>query len=597
MMKIKISSILLALSMLSIWLMPATVRAYNLTLEPTQGPVGTEVTIPATCTYGSGDYQLYWGEADNKLLDQGAIDDSCMSIIFTVPEATKGNHKVTLKIAGNSFDREFNVMPSITLSSEHGITDSDLTITGTGFNSNEPDIQITYDGNPATDAVKADSNGSWQHTLKVPNSTRGEHIIDAGGTTPASEVEDRIFTVTPKTSLSPTSGWVGTKVNIAGNGFAGGETNIVVTYDGMAAKTGVAADSQGSWETTFSIPTSSKGSHKVGVYGAVTPKTDTAEITFTVSPGIKLDLVTGHLGDSIYPGDNLWISGFGFEENEAGIKITFDGMLVASGFNADAQGSWTTRFEVPPSPGGEHAVNASGDTTQSGDIADALLVVSPAIDINSTSGAIGDEVTISGTGFGKSQTLNITYDGRQMVTDSTSDAKGDFTATFKIPESPAGNHTITVMDATASAVSASFTVESTPPATPQLLSPEAGSKVGFIGETIITFDWSDIDDPSGVHYLLEISESPDWTGSILRKESLTQSQYTLSENEALARGEYYWRVKAIDGAENQSAWSTEQLVKSGSMELWLLIVIILGVIGVTAIVWRVLSISRKGGWR
>lgn len=596
MLKVKVLASLLALLWLAMCLTPTPINAASLTLNPSKGIVGTEVAIPSACNYGDGNYYLYWGEAA-QLLSQGVIDEGCLSITFVVPEAARGKHKVTLKVADDSFDNEFTVMPSISLSTNQGSVGSNLTVTGKGFNSNETGITISYDGNPIETGIEASNKGSWQSTLKVPASSRGDHVIDAEGTTPATEVDDQTFTVTPQINISPTSGWVGSVISIAGSGFSSGETNITVTYDGLAAKTGITSDSTGSWQSSFSIPTSTKGSHKVDAYGAVTPEDDVAELSFTVSPGIKLELASGYLGGAIHTGDSLWASGVGFEGNEAGIQVTFDGTLIASGIIADAKGSWSAQIEVPPSPKGEHTIDASGDTTKASDIADATIVISPGIEINPDSGAIGDDIFVRGTGFGGSQVITISYDGSQVATSSTTDAKGSFTASFKIPKSQAGDHAVTVTDATASVASTSLSVESTPPPTPRLISPEAGSRIGFVGKTVITFDWSDVDDPSGIYYLLEISPNTDFSGAMIRKEGLTQSEYTITDDEALTKGEYFWRVKAIDGAENQSDWTNGQLFRVGVMEWWLLTVIIIAGIAMLAIIWRIISISRRGSWK
>ncbi len=596
-MKVKASATVLALLSLAICLIPTSIDAAgSLSLSPSQGTVGTKVAIPAMCGYGEGQYYLYWGEAE-QLLSQGELVEGCASLTFTIPEAARGEHKVTLRIGTESFERKFTVMPSISLSTNEGTVGSNLTVTGKGFNSNESAININYDGSPVETEIKAGSKGSWQSTFNVPASSRGEHIIDAEGTTPATEVDDQIFTVTPQINISPTSGWVGTVISIAGTGFGSGETNIKVTYDGLATKTGITSDATGSWQSSFSIPTSAKGSHKIDAYGATTTEADVAEVTFTVSPGIKLELASGHLGGNIHIGDSLWVSGVGFEVNEAEIKITFDGTMIASGITADAKGSWSTQIEVPPSTKGEHTVDASGDTTKASDVADTIIVISPEMEINPTSGAIGDDVIVSGTAFGGNQALTISYDGNQVVAGSTTNAKGNFTASFKVPKSQAGDHTVTVTDAVASVASSTFSVESTPPPTPQPLSPEAGSRIGFVGKTVITFDWSDVDDPSGICYLLEVSQSADFSGVMTHKEGLTQSQYTLTGDEALAKGEYYWRVKAIDGAENQGEWTNGQFFKVGVTEWWLLAVIIIAGIGIIGIIWRIVHISRRGSWK
>ena len=78
---------------------------------------------------------------------------------------------------------------------------------------------------------------------------------------------------------------------------------------------------------------------------------------------------------------------------------------------------------------------------------------------------------------------------------------------------------------------------------------------------------------------------------------LPQSQYILTEDEALSKGDYYWRVKAIDGAENESDWTNVQLLKIGIMEWWQLVLAIIGGIAVIAVIVRIISLSRRGSWK
>lgn len=595
-MKVGATVTALALLALAVCLIPVPVHAGSLSLNLAQGIVGTNVTIPSVSGYGMGNYQLYWGETD-QLIGQGEIKQGVASIAFIVPEAARGKHKVTLKIAGDFFTTEFIVIPSISLSVDQGPVGSNLVVIGRGFNGNESGIQIVYDGSPLETGITASNKGSWQSIFKVPASSRGQHTIDAMGTTPASEVEDKTFTVTPKIDINPSSGWVGTVVGIYGSGFANGETNIKVTYDGGTIKTGIAADAKGSWESNFSIPASAKGGHEVLAYGAITPEIDVTAASFSVSPGIRLEPVSGYLGGAINVGDSLWVSGVGFEVNETSIKVTFDGTLVVSNIVADAKGSWSDRLEVPPCTKGEHIIDASGEISKASDIVDAVIIISPKMELSPTSGAIGTDITVHGTGFSANQIITISYDGAKVTTGAATDTKGDFTTSFKIPKGKAGDHTVTVTDAKASVFSSNLSVESTPPPTPHLISPEAGAEFGFIGKTTVTFDWSDVEDPSGVYYVLEISPSADFAGTVIRKEGLTASEYTLTEDNALAKGNYYWRVRAEDGAENQSDWTNGQLFKVGGINWWLLLVIALVAIVVIIIIWRFVSVSRRDEWK
>jgi hypothetical protein len=581
--------LLLAVSLISV----PIAAAASLTLDLYKGPVGTQVSIPNPAAYGTGTYQLYWGETDQQIA-QGDISQDSTPIDFIIPEAAKGKQKVTLKMGNDYFTTEFTVTPSIGINSEKGTVGSNLTVTGRGFNGNESGIQILYDSSPAETGINANNKGSWQITFKIPPSSRGKHVIDAEGVTPATEIEDRDFTVVPKIDTNPASGWVGAVVGVAGSGFGSGETNIKVKYDDITVKTGIFADSKGSWESTFSVPTSAKGSHEINAFGAVTPDGDVMKANFNVSPAIKLELASGYLGGAISVGDSLWVSGIGFESNETNIQVTFDGTLVASNIVADAKGSWSDILEVPTCTKGEHSINASGATTKTSDIIDATVVISPKIELSPVSGAVDTDVTVHGTGFSANQIITISYDGVEVNTGTATNAKGEFTTSFKIPKSKAGDHTVTVTDAKASIFSANLNVESTPPPTPRLVSPEAGAEFSSIGKTTVVFDWADVEDPSGVYYVLEISPSADFAGTVIRKDGLTASEYRLTDGEALGKGNYYWRVKAEDGAENQSEWTNGQLFKVGGLDWWLLIVIAVAAIVVIVVIWRFVSIRHRG---
>jgi hypothetical protein len=595
-MKIGAAGTALAILLLAACLIPIPVLADSLSLNTSEGVVGTSVTIPAATGYGIGNYELYWGETD-LLIGQGEIKQGVSSIAFVVPEATRGKHKVTLKIAGNFFTTDFTVIPAIGLSSTDGIVGSNVTIAGKGFNANESNIQVLYDGSSIQSGIVAGNKGSWQITIKIPPSSGGQHFIDAGGTTPASEVEDKKFTVIPEIEINPTSGWVNTVVGIYGSGFASGETNIKVTYDGGTVKTDIAADAKGSWQSSFSIPSSSRGNHQIEAYGAMTNEINVQPTSFSVSPGIKLEPVSGYLGGAIYVGDSLYVSGVGFEANETGIRVTYDGALVLSDITADTKGSWSDKLTVPSSSKGEHIIDASGEITKASDIQDVVVIVSPEVELNPASGAIGSDITVHGTGFAANQVITISYDGTKIASNAATDAKGVFTTSFKVPPSKAGDHTVTVTDPTAAVSSLNFSVESVPPPTPSLISPEAGSEFGFFGKTAVAFRWSTVDDPSGVYYVLEVSPSPDFAGTIIRKEGLTVTEYTLSDAETLTKGNYYWRVRAVDGAGNQSDWTNGQLFKVGGLDWWLILLIAVGVIVVIGIIWRFVSVGRRDKWK
>ena len=97
-----------------------------------------------------------------------------------------------------------------------------------------------------------------------------------------------------------------------------------------------------------------------------------------------------------------------------------------------------------------------------------------------------------------------------------------------------------------------------------LLLPEDATEA----EAEIYFDWENVDDPSGVTYTLQIATDVDFNTVVLEKEDLTSSEYFITEGEVLLptmkEAPYHWKVKAVDGAFNESEWSTPMSLYIGS---------------------------------
>ncbi len=597
-MKVKAIAALLALMFISALILPAAAQAESLTLEPVQGAVNSNVNIPAFCQYGEGEYFLYWGEG-NQLIKQGSVTKTgCQPITFQVPQSPRGKHMVTLRVGSKSFQKEYTVLGSITIGSKKGTAGTEVAVQGYGFNARETGIKIMMDSNVLASGIEATASGSWLYTLKIPASSKGNHPITASGaSTPASEAREQVFSVTPSMTINPSSGWVGRVINAAGSGFGSAETNIAVLYDDLLVKTNVSADLSGSWQVSFSIPASSKGVHKVDARGATTTLEDVTDAQFTVSPGIKVEQASGRLGDVINVGDTLFVNGFGFLENEPNIRVTFDGLQAVGSIMADAHGSWSSQFAVPASTRGEHAVDSFGDATKSGDVSAYTVVITAELSINPAGGAVGENTLLTGSGFGASQPLTITYDARKITSSATTDSKGSFSTAFKPPASVTGNHLVTVSDGTHATGSVTFNIESTAPQAPSPISPGAGFKAGIMESKPIDFKWSAVEDPSGVVYALEMSQKADFSGSVVRKDNLEKPEYTLPAGEKPQPGEYYWRVRATDLAGNASEWSRSQLIVfSGFDFVWPIVGIIAGLAVIGLVIWRIRAISNKGGW-
>ena len=582
-MKSKVSALALCLTLLLTFCSVSIVRAAGMT--PSAGVVGTTVTISALA---SGSYSIRWDGVEVK---QGTLPGGG-SVTFTVPDSSGGDHTVAIEnpLGNQVLSAPFSVLPSIGVDPNSGVVGNSVTVTGKGFAANESSIKVTYGGTEMKTGITASDKGLWSATFSIPNSAKGSHTVDASGsTTKAGDVPDATLTVSPKITLSPVSGGVGTSVTVRGTGFGKDEGSIRVTYDGNEAKTGITADSKGSWSVSFAVPSSVKGVHTVDALGASTEAGDVTDVTFFVSSAVKIKPESGYVGDSIT------VEGCGFGSNESGITVTLDGSVAKSNITANGEGCWTTSLVIPESAGGSRFIDAYSSSTTATDVADAKLNIVSKMVIEPAEGYVGCDVAVNGTGFGADKELTIKYDNVAVAANAVSDAQGNFQASFKAPKSPGGKHNVIASDAGGASASGVFTMETTPPSLPQIVSPKDGQRVGFFDRAAPTFKWADVSDPSGVYYSLQVSsDQSDFATTVLNKENLVGSKYTVTDNETLLRGKYYWRIKAVDGAGNDSGWTTPILVKIGLMPLWAFILIAVVAIAFITRLYVLMKNAKRG---
>ncbi len=594
-MKFKVLIPLIIMVGISFLLIPAAPPAEAATiasLEPNIGEVGQSLKLTGSISCG-GNYKIYWGSIKEENVVAQGHSTACAYLVtqFRVPETFKGRHRVIIVDLQNGEEAsyDFTVVPAIKTSVEKGPVETVAIINGTGFAAFESDIQVIFEGTTVQQGITADIKGSWKTNAKIPASTKGTHHIQAAGAlTYINEVGYVNFEVTPKISLEPTFGGVGTIVNVKGTGFTAGERGILINFDDKQVKSGISADNSGSFNTTFNVPEVEKRDHTVNVYIGNSKITEAGDVIFTVGTALTLQ------PDSGFVGDKITVFGSGFAANETDIKILYDDTQIASGITADTNGIWTTTFTLPDSIAGGHPVTASGKSTMSQNVKGQSFNILSQLLVNPASGEVGAQAEVTGKGFGKNQKVSIVYDEVQLTQDITTDIKGNFSAKFEIPVSPGEEHQINAIDNADNKAAVTFFTETTPPALPSPVSPPANTKIGLIGKQAVTFKWSEVNDLSGVEYTLEISREADFQSPILQKRNLTKNEYAMTEAEALEQGSYYWRVKAVDGAGNESNWTTAQVftVSGLKMSIFLIISGII-IIALIIILWRFTPLIRR----
>ncbi|MFC1968371.1 IPT/TIG domain-containing protein [Chloroflexota bacterium] len=540
----------------------------KISLSPLSGAVGRSVSVTGSGFAASS--SIYITYAGAQVANTASDTHGSFSAIFTVPVSARGSHTVLARDAsGNSDTGTFTVSAGVSLSLTSGPVGSTVAITGNGFASNSR-ITVTYDGAPVTtipSAPLSDAKGSFSFAFTVPDSTRGGHAVRASDA--ALSGATATFTVKPDISLSATTGAVGTTVTITGTRFTA-SSSITITYDGTQVGTS-ACNTVGGFTAAFTIPASVSGVHNIRASDSAG---GWAESSFTVTPVITVPPT------SVTVGPGVSAAGAGFPAGSS-ISITYDGSQVATSA-ADSLGSFAATFTVPPSVKGEHTVGASSGT----DKTEATITVVPGLSLSLAEGHVGATVDIAGTGFAANSSITVAYDGATVAT-LTSDATGSLAASLVIPTGKGGEHTLSASD-TDSKAQSTFALETTPPPAPEPLLPVPDTTERVLGSATISLDWSDVTDPSGVSYSLEVADNSDFYTPVLTKEGLADSEFTLTGEESLSRGVYYWRVNAVDGASNVGPWAPAQsFTVAFILPLWAMIVlaVVLVILGWMAIVY------------
>jgi hypothetical protein len=242
----------------------------GLTVDPEEGPVGTDVTVEG---HGFDEEEeeievRYYFDGNYTTIEENieADEDGWWEISFEIPVSDQGSHQIDAQGDDSSFadvhDVTFEVMPSVSLDKYSGSVGETITMTGDGFMFDERDITILFDGEAVETEIRADDNGYWQADFEVPELAGGTYDVTAEGEyTDEEDIEELTFDIGPGLVLSPDQGHVGTNLTVTGGGFTTNK-DVIIRYDGTQEST-ARSNSNGSFTVTFPVPESLHGAHTV----------------------------------------------------------------------------------------------------------------------------------------------------------------------------------------------------------------------------------------------------------------------------------------------------------------------------------------------
>ncbi|MFC1911809.1 hypothetical protein ACFLXG_01445 [Chloroflexota bacterium] len=438
--------------------------------------------------------------------------------------------------------------PVVTISPDSGAAGTRVTVNCANFESYIGDnIYIYFDSAKiSTTPVVVPQTGSFSYSFNIPTDAEpGSHIVRVKVELPTLVLRtliDASFTVIEsEIELDRETGPVGTEVTIDGKGFYA-NSMVTLLYENRTTDVlgTVMVNAAGEFSYNFNVPSNTAGEHKIiaeNAYG------NSAEAAFEVLPVIALHPTSGATGEML----NIRGTGFGFKSDVA-VHFKYDEVAYAK---TDEYGNFDVSFNVPDLNLGTYDVQAEdGDGNK--DKAD--FTVTSGASLDKSTGHVGMGLIVSGTGFIAGGTVAIKYDNISVTT-VASDSNGAFEATFQVPTSKYGDHTVTVSDGV-NTKELTFAMESQAPQVPALSVPAIAGEA----KPGVHFGWRSVSDFSPpITYKLQVASDRDFTAIVLEKSGLSKSEYTLTEGEKLAAVKketpYYWRVSAVDGAYNESGWS------------------------------------------
>jgi hypothetical protein len=509
-----------------------------ISLSALSGYVGDSIAVTGTGFKASSSVTIYF-DSTSRTTTTTTSSGTFTSVSITIPNSVAGSHLIKgTDTSGDSPGVGFLVQPKMTVNPVSGIVGSQVDLSGTGFRASSG-VTIYFD-DESVKTAQTNSTGSFSSvSLNIPESYQGSHTIkaqDAGGNFATTS-----FTISPTVTISATSGTPNSKVAISGNGFKASSV-IVVSFDDISVMTTpapIVSSSKGSFSAEFTVPPFSGGTHQIKVSDGTSIDTK----SFSILSVLSIEPTSGFVGSEVS------LNGVGFQASQS-VTITFNNKTVET-TATDGNGRFNISFNVPVYVGDTYKVVASDGTNTK----EVSFTITTSASISETTGHVGTAVTVTGIGFTAGKTVTITYDGNQVAT-TTTGANGSFSTSFNVPASKKGEHVINATDGINN-IRNTFTMESTPPAIPVPLKPEMNIKA----KSQTYFDWDDVTDPSGVTYTLQVATSASFSQStiILEKTGLELSEYTLTKEERLKTvkkdSPYYWHVKAVDGASNESRWT------------------------------------------
>jgi hypothetical protein len=366
--------------------------------------------------------------------------------------------------SGNALAANFTVTRGITLSPTSGPPGTVITVTGADFPATDqidgPDADalindaVTLGGvvcSAGTTAITGSAAGTFSAavTCTAPAGAAGVRTLAVTTTVVADSAAvtntvSKTFEVTGGTiALSPSSGVRGSNTTLTGSGFAANSTiaanaltvNGVAWNDGAAGRPGaITIDANGNLTPTVlpigagaaGMPTAAGAYAVAATDGA--GRVGSASLTISAAP-LALSPSSGPRGTTV----TVSATGLGVSAAVALNSITFGTGNAAThaAITTDSAGNLPATTMAVPAATATGAVTVSATDATPLTARGTFTVTVPTIALGATSGVMGDNVAVTGSGWVPNTSVTLTFAGQ--TSSAVTNSLGGFTVSVAVP--------------------------------------------------------------------------------------------------------------------------------------------------------------------
>ncbi|PIP41842.1 hypothetical protein COX18_02265, partial [Candidatus Desantisbacteria bacterium CG23_combo_of_CG06-09_8_20_14_all_40_23] len=404
-------------------------------VSPNHGTVGSSVFVE-----GDG-YTAYEGIRINfgtsKTVYTHADKYGSFSTTFTVD--TQGWGVTTILATGTSSGTSsvniYTIETKITqVSPTFGTVTTMITVKGNGFKINEL-IRIDFGNTQSITGTYADNIGSFTTVFTVNTQTYGTKTIRATGVVSNQPADDFYKIIARVWEVSPNTGTVGRMITVRGDGYCATETigiqfgteiNAALQYRVSEDLNTTNTDANGAFMVTFAIPTQPAGTSTVLARSWQTNLQQQAvNYLKVVGHIVNVTPLSGPVART-----QVIVNGNGFGTEEL-VQIDFGSTVSITAVEADIHGVFEASFTVDTQPVGRTTIVATGRTSGTTDD-DVFYITTGVTSISPTTGTVGMNVYIEGTGYRADEIVLVDFGDDVAVATATAIENGIFTANFTI---------------------------------------------------------------------------------------------------------------------------------------------------------------------